>query len=197
MYCPACKKTFPEGHAFCNTCGTALVKEQPLEAPIPVQAPENQPAVSNQPVLNDAPPSNGHNTAPKPVPAPVHNNAHGNETVSVGAWMGISLLNIIPFIMGFVYTVALIIGAVRDMSNLNAFSIVLLAASLLYIILLLVWAFGQPKKRSLKNYAKATLILALIVAVILTIGYFALREYISSYINDFFDFNMMPGFMDF
>ncbi|MEG0770717.1 MAG: hypothetical protein RR436_02350 [Clostridia bacterium] len=68
------------------------------------------------------------------------------EHVSIGGWMGIMCLNLIP-----------ILGTV------------------IYLILILVWAFGGTKKVSLKNYARANLLLILIAGVLLVGLYFALN----------------------
>ncbi len=57
-----------------------------------------------------------------------------DEHVSVPMWIGIFLINIIPCV-----------------------------GPLIYIVMLFVWAFGNNNKTSLKNFAKAQLIVALAV----------------------------------
>ena len=64
-----------------------------------------------------------------------------NAHVSVGTWIGIFLINCIPII-----------------------------GTLIYLIMLFVWAFGGTDKISLKNYAKATLLLITIGIAIGIIG---------------------------
>lgn len=74
-----------------------------------------------------------------PVPVPVKR----EEEVSVGMWIGIFLINIIPCI-----------------------------GPLVYIIMMFIWAFGETPKKALKNFAKANLILILIgvsIAIVVTI----------------------------
>ena len=67
------------------------------------------------------------------------------------------------------------------------------AFALFYVILLFIWAFGKPKARSLKNYAKATLLLTLIVIVLVVVGSLIWGKYIMDYVPEGFEnfnFNM-------
>lgn len=68
-----------------------------------------------------------------PVYAQAPAQSYADEHVSVGMWIGIFFINFVPFI-----------------------------GTLIYLIMLFVWAFGSTPKRSLKNFAKAQLILMLI-----------------------------------
>ncbi len=63
-----------------------------------------------------------------------------DEHVSIGMWIGIYCINLIPFV-----------------------------GSIIYLVMLFVWAFGSTPKKSLKNWAKAQLIVSLVVIVICVI----------------------------
>lgn len=99
-----------------------------------------------------------------------------SKTISFGLWIVITLLNLVPFVVGVFYTIALIIGTIitasNDWSSLVPFGLILPLLALAYIVLLFVWAFGKPKARSLKNYAKATLLMSAIVVVLTLVGVF-------------------------
>ena len=72
-------------------------------------------------------------------------------------------------------------------------SIAFFVFALFYVILLFVWAFGKPKARSLKNYAKATLLLTLIVILLVVISALLLGDFIMDLVPEGFnnfDFNM-------
>jgi len=77
-----------------------------------------------------------------PPPQPVYSTqvftqapaqSYADEHVSVGMWIGIFFINFIPIL-----------------------------GSLIYLVMLFVWAFGNTPKRSLKNFAKAQLVLMLV-----------------------------------
>ena len=67
-----------------------------------------------------------------------------DEHVSMGQWLGIMAIGFIPCIGGLVY-----------------------------LIMLFIWGFGDTKKKSLKTYARAALIMTAISTVLLTIIYAA------------------------
>lgn len=73
---------------------------------------------------------------------------HPEEHVTVGGWIGRMLIPYIPFV-----------------------------GPIVYMIMLFVWAFGSERRLSLKNFAKAQLILSLIftgIAIILIIVVFCI-----------------------
>jgi len=94
----------------CTNCGHPLMTEQPAA-----------------PNVNYSQPANQYAYPPPPAYAPPKENEH----VSVGFWIGISCINLIPCVGG-----------------------------LIYLIMMFVWAFGSTPKKSLKNYARAQLIIA-------------------------------------
>ncbi len=79
-----------------------------------------------------------------------------DEHMTVGGWVGIFCINLIPFV-----------------------------GSLIYLIMLFVWAFGSTPKKSLKTFARAQLIMLLIIIAIAIIvililavtGFFALNSF--------------------
>lgn len=103
-----------------------------------------------------------------PPPQPVYSTqvytqapaqSYADEHVSVGMWIGIFFINFIPIL-----------------------------GSLIYLVMLFVWAFGNTPKRSLKNFAKAQLVLmliALILGIIAFIIMMALGYSLSDLGNDF------------
>lgn len=144
MFCEKCGKELPEIAKFCDKCGypVSVVPSAPVsentvsaaaEAPntTPVQAPVQTP-----------PPS----ATPTPT-IPVFPNAYvpTKTPISVGGWIGRSLIPLIP-----------IVGAI------------------IYFIMLFVWAGDKTKEESFNNWAKAQLwvmligvVLAIIVAIII------------------------------
>ncbi len=190
MYCTNCNKSFTDDYSFCDTCGGKLEKTNETEAFQPV-AP--QPVAPSQPEYrpNPTPTYQAPPAAPTyPSQAPVVNNKQ-SKTVSVGAWIGILFLNIIPFIFGVIYTLAVIVSTLLNLDNITPVTIAFLAFAVFYIILLFVWAFGNPKARSLKNFAKATLIMTVLIVLLVIISYFTLGDSINEMVPQLenFDFN--------
>ena len=196
MYCTNCNKSFSDEFSFCDTCGGKLEKENSTEA---FQPETPQPAVTPQPEQQPSPIPTYQAPPPAPTYTPVTPQTDvvdekQSKTVSFGAWLGILFLNIIPFTFGVVYTLAVIIATLLNLDNTTPVGIAFFAFALFYVILLFVWAFGKPKARSLKNYAKATLLLALIEIVLVVVGGLLLVDYIMDLVpegldNFNFDFN--------
>ncbi|NLE23784.1 MAG: hypothetical protein GX625_00350 [Clostridiaceae bacterium] len=194
MYCSNCNKSFSDDFSFCDTCGGKLEKEnitetfQPVTPEVSTPQPEYQPA---PPPIYQAPTA-APTYAPQPPQADAVNDKQ-SKTVSFGTWLGILFLNIIPFTFGVIYTIAAILATLLNLDNLTPASIVFFAFALFYVILLFIWAFGKPKARSLKNYAKATLLLTLIVIVLVVVGSLIWGKYIMDYVPEGFEnfnFNM-------
>lgn len=195
MYCSNCNKSFSDDFSFCDSCGGKLENESITESFQPVTpeaAAPSQPEYKPTPTPTyQAPP-----VAPTYAPAPPQAddvNDKQSKTVSFGAWLGILVLNIIPFTFGVIYTIAAILATLLSLDNLTPASIVFFVFALFYVILLFVWAFGKPKARSLKNYAKATLLLSLIMIVLVVVGSLIWGKYIMDMVPEGFEnfnFNM-------
>lgn len=195
MYCQNCNKSFTDDFAFCDTCGGKLEKEHVVETAQPIAQNPVTPPVTPPPVqptyqYTQAPSPSGYAPTSHQVPV-AEENQKISKTVSFGTWMGIHFLNIIPFMFGVFYTIAIIISTITTLDSANPLGIAFLAFAVFYVILLLVWAIGKPKARSLKNYAKATLLMTLIVIILMVILYFVLRDIVMDYIPQLpLDFDM-------
>jgi amino acid transporter len=199
MYCPNCNKTYTDEVTFCENCGSKLEKEQVAEPIKPADPIPQAPQVAPTPI---APPPQASSQAtyqatmtPPPVAqsyqAPVaEENSKLSKTVSFGTWMGIHFLNIIPFIFSVIYTFAILFSTPTAIQQAQPVGLALLAFSVFYVILLLVWAIGKPKARSLKNYAKATLLMTLIVIVLVIIIVFAVRNMLTDLMDQLRNFDL-------
>ena len=134
----------------CPKCGAANEVQAPHQT-VPAQQmppiPQYRPPVYQPPVYNQP--------AYQPVMA---QNYAPDEHVSVGGWIGIFCINLIPLI-----------------------------GWLIYFIMLFVWAFGDTKKKTLKNFAKANLVifviflvLAIVAVIFMTIAGFSLTDYLDN-----------------
>ena len=99
MTCPACKSLNPAGSRFCESCGSRLGAEAPAPPP-PVMPHATPPPI---PVATPVAPKPAHD-APS-YPAPTSSTTHSlpaaalrDSPVSVGAWIGILILLMIPLI---------------------------------------------------------------------------------------------------
>ena len=110
MFCEKCGMQNDDINQFCYNCRSQLPN---------AQAYQNQGYTQPNPYANMQP------AYPQPNP---------DEHVSVGTWIGIFFINLIPCV-----------------------------GSLIYFIMLFVWAFGGTPKKSLKTFAQAQLILFAIV----------------------------------
>lgn len=196
MYCPNCKKTFPEDHAFCDSCGSKLVEGQATETTQTIPQPQDEPAPQPQPQPQPTPQAQqapvfqqppAYNPQPQYATQAAANAPKSDETVSFWTWFGLSILNVIPFFLGLVYVVALVAISVGNTENISTVGFVLLAFLALYIILLFVWAFGKPKKRSLKTYAASTLVMTFVLAVVTLFLYMTFREHITDILDNLGD----------
>lgn len=129
MNCKNCGANVPDNVKYCPKCGSPVEfsrEAQPDDFEKTQSLAGNYPDDSQQ--FYDTPP-----VAPPPVnvyqQAPVNAVDPTDMPVSIGAWIGVFVLNCIP---------------------------------LVNLIMLFVWAFSSTTKKSLKNYARAVLILFLI-----------------------------------
>lgn len=145
MFCEKCGKELPEIAKFCDKCGHPVAAapapqaEVPKETPTPA-APVNTPPRPQAPVQN----------------APVFPNAYvaPKAPISVGGWIGRSLIPMIPFV-----------GAI------------------IYFIMLFVWAGDKTKEESFNNWAKAQLWVMLISVVLLILFIVVFGALIASLVN--------------
>lgn len=183
MYCVNCNKNFSEEHHFCDTCGSRLVNgNAPSQPQSPEPSYQQSPSPSYyyepSPVYQD-PPYYAPVTLPQAAPAAQH-----EQIVSVGAWFGIAFLNVVPFGLSLLYIFMLIKSSIENFDYINWLTGVFIGLTLVYVILLFVWAFGKPKKQSLKNYSIATIVMTLLLVVV----YLIFRDNIIEYLGfDFFD----------
>jgi len=116
MLCNKCNAEIPDNSLYCPHCG-AYTTEQTFRQNTTFDASANTQYTNMYQVKSQE-----------------------NEPVSVGMWLGIFLINLIPCV-----------------------------GCLVYMILMFVWAFGNNTKKSLKNFARAQLIILLIAACILVL----------------------------
>lgn len=145
MYCSNCNKTFPEGMVFCDNCGNRLT-------PGNTTGPNTMPSQNPNPTYQ----SNYSTQSFTPPPYPMSPESTANNQVSTGKWIGIFLINIIPFV-----------------------------GPLIYLIMLFVWAFGQCKYPSLKSFSRAMLIFMLIGLIISIIVVLFFAPMITDIIENF------------
>ncbi len=145
MYCTNCKKEIIGDAKFCTSCGTPVeapvqqaapapaAAPTPTPTPTPAAAPTPTPAAA--PIPNAAP---GYQSMPGVAPQ-VYNNFYAppKAPVSVGGWIGRSLIPMIPFV-----------------------------GALIYLIMLFIWAGDKTKEESFTNWAKAQLVVMLIGIVL-------------------------------
>lgn len=140
MLCPKCNKENPYGSSFCESCGSPLAGSEPYTENV---SNFNSYNTAQQTAYNNSSyfPQNNMPYQQNMVNYPPNNYNPYEEHVSAMEWIGIICLNIIPVI-----------------------------GSLVYIVLLFVWAFGNTRKRSLKTFAQAQLIIIGIAVVLLILS---------------------------
>lgn len=144
MYCPHCNSENPEGVKFCTHCGNQMensVSNNNTNQAYNQNYNQNYNQSYQQPNYNQAQPYQ----QPVYVQQPAANTEE--EHMTVGGWIGVFCINLIPFV-----------------------------GTLIYIIMMFVWAFGSTPKKSLKTFAKAQLLMmaiALVLVIILFIIIFA------------------------
>ena len=148
MICQNCKSELKEDAKFCTVCGKPADYVAPTPeaaAPAPevqaapqYQAPAAQAAPQYQaPVAQAAP--QYQQAPPQYQQAPVYNNFYGapKYPVSIGGWIGRSLIPMIP-----------------------------LVGPIIYFIMLFIWAGDKSKEVTFNNWAKAQLVVMLIGLVV-------------------------------
>lgn len=130
MFCEKCHTDNPNGTKFCVNCGNPLESSTPDNSQNNVYQAQNQ-YQSYQPYQPYQPyPQQDVNYQPKAD--------NENEHMTIGGWIGVFCINLIPCV-----------------------------GSLVYLIMMFVWAFGSTPKKSLKTFAQAQL---LIMAILLVLG---------------------------
>lgn len=135
MYCPKCNSENPEGVKFCVNCGNQLDNGVSKD-----NAYQNY----NQ-NYNQAQPYQQPNYVQPPAASTE------DEHMTVGGWIGVFCINLIPCV-----------------------------GSLVYIIMMFVWAFGSTPKKSLKTFARAQLLIMAIVLVLVIILFIIIFAVVSS-----------------
>ena len=135
MYCPKCNSENPEGVKFCVNCGNQLDNGVSKD-----NAYQNY----NQ-NYNQAQPYQQPNYVQPPAASTE------DEHMTVGGWIGVFCINLIPCV-----------------------------GSLVYIIMMFVWAFGSTPKKSLKTFAKAQLLIMAIAIVLVIILFIIIFAVVSS-----------------
>lgn len=127
MYCKTCNKTFPQGTAFCDTCGGRLESEGTS-----VQNPTvNQPSTSG---YTYQPNQAAHSFTPPPYP--MSSQVTVNNHMTTLKWIGVFILNCIP-VVGFIAMLVWAFGSGRCPS-LKSFARAFLILFLLGIIISVV-----------------------------------------------------------
>ena len=160
MICSRCKTQNPDGNTFCLECGASL--DPFVTADKESYQPQSAPESTNNPFEPNVSPY----TQPQPyeqqsyqqpyqqpyqqnmVNYPAGYNYQDDDHVTTLQWLGIWALNIIPFV-----------------------------GTLIYIVLMFIWAFGDTRKKSLKTYAKSQLIIFLICIVLGLIIIFSVNTF--------------------
>lgn len=137
MYCPHCNSENPEGVKYCTHCGNQM---------------ENSVSNDNSNQAYNQNYNQNYNQSyqqPVYVQQPAANTEE--EHMTVGGWIGVFCINLIPFV-----------------------------GTLIYIIMMFVWAFGSTPKKSLKTFAKAQLLMMAIVLVLVIILFIIIFAVVSS-----------------
>lgn len=152
MICSKCHTDNPNGSAFCIECGAPLQSRVNLDkenynltgagndfqnGPVGNPFEGNQPPYYNQPV-NQVPYQPPYQQTLPNYP----NLPRQDEPVTMGEWLGMWALNLIP-----------------------------IAGPIIFIVMLFIWAFGDTNKQSLKTYSRAMLIIYLISIVIMIVAF--------------------------
>ena len=143
MFCRQCGAQNEDSYQNCANCGAPLRKVEANQQPTP-----NQPVTPPPTAQQDYSQQSAQQTYTQPTGSAGYTqtiNVQAGEQpsereVSVAQWVGIFCINLIPCV-----------------------------GSLVYIIMMFVWAFGSTPKQSLKNFARAQLIIIGIVIVLVMI----------------------------
>ena len=152
MYCPHCNSENPEGVKFCVNCGRQIENSvstdntnQDYNQNYNRNYNRNYNQSYQQPNYNQAQPYQQHVYVQQPAA-----NTE-DEHMTVGGWIGVFCINLIPFV-----------------------------GTLIYIIMMFVWAFGNTPKKSLKTFARAQLLIMAIVLVLVIILFIIIFAVFSS-----------------
>lgn len=125
------------------------------------------------------------------VPADDRNNS---KTVSFLTWMIINILNIIPFSFSLLFIVTIFGRNIYLISEgeFDLLSIILMVLAAAYIVLILIWAIGSPRARSLKNFALATIVTALAAGIAIVAWLIIDPEFVKFVFNAFLYYFDIP-----
>lgn len=129
MICEKCHMENADGVKFCKGCGNPLNAGASAMDSFNHQNNYQPQNYQQNPPYTQGYANYNQNNIPKK-----------EEHMSVGGWIGVFCINLIPCV-----------------------------GSLIYLIMLFVWAFGGTPKKSLKTYAKAQLLIMLISVVLVVI----------------------------
>lgn len=149
MNCEKCGMENTGDSVYCFNCGNSLNKPYADES----QSNNEQQASNYEQTNNYQQPVAYQQPIAYQQPANYqapNNNNYGDEHVSPLMWIGIFCINIIPCV-----------------------------GPLIYIIMLFVWAFGSTNKISLKNFAKAQLILTAIGLVLMLLFWGVIAAFVA------------------
>ena len=132
MICKNCGEMNDSLSKFCTNCSQPLYDEHEFDYNPPPPPPPTQ-------IANASGPNQSYYRPPYNQP-PNYAGPLVDEHVSVGNWIGIFCINLIPCV-----------------------------GPIIYLVMLFVWAFGSTPKKSLKNYARAQLLIAAILLGIVII----------------------------
>jgi len=213
MYCLNCGKSLSDEFLFCDNCGARLEKETIMEPEQPAGSAPVTPAEIPQEAGCEGPTDDQQETACETIPAFQQMESQPSEhsqqvdqdpeeadgkkackTVSSLTWMIINILNIVPFSFSFLFIVTVFGRNIYLFSEgiIDPLSIALMVLAAAYIILIIVWAIGRPKAQSLKNYALAVILTALITVIIIAVWYLIDPEFVKNVLNAFLYYFDIP-----
>lgn len=152
MYCPHCNSENPEGVKFCVNCGRQIENSVSTDN-TNQDYNQNYNRNYNRNYNQSYQQPNYNQAQPYQQPVYVQQPAAKaeDEHMTVGGWVGVFCLNFIPIV-----------------------------GSLIYLIMMFVWAFGSTPKKSLKTFARAQLLIIAIVLVLVIILFIIIFAVVSS-----------------
>lgn len=158
MICNNCKTQNPDGNTSCIQCGASL---DPFVTADSNSFQQQYVSSGNDPFFAGENPYFQPQSFQQPYKQSMTNyptayNYQDDDHVTTLGWIGIWAINLIPVV-----------------------------GSLIYLVLMFVWAFGDTRKKSLKTYARSQLILCLVGIVLLVIMFGVMGITFSDLMNDY------------